>query len=408
MSWLTLIQNDMIIRTGDGEEYRPKWLNASKSVDYNISEFEFPGLQGTLVHREEVKGTRYALEIHFDGEDHLDIATAFEVSARDKRAWTIIHPFYGALIVQPAALNFANEIYNVTKITGTVIETITEDAPKTSVDPVNKISADKDAVDETFSVAFTNDVEPTTEDINNLSGTNEDLYNLGSKRVKLTVDAEEYFNLFNKAEAAIINATAEPLAAIRQMNTALSYPAKFTDSVVNRLTTLIDQFNLLRTSIGTITSPSFKKIYENNAAALVSAMTVASSTPQAGDYQNRDDVYRSVENILAAYNTYITDLDEMQTDNGAEPDSYIPDADSLIALSDLMNYTLSNLFNIAIDAKQERTLILENDSNAILLTHRFYGLDEVDANLDTFLNNNNIGLNELLMIRKGRKLIYYV
>jgi hypothetical protein len=408
MSWLTLIKNDMIIRTGDGEEYRPKWLNAQKSIEYNISEFEFPGLPGTLVHRDEVKGTRYNLEIHFDGEDHLDTATAFELSARDKRAWNISHPFYGALIVQPASLGFSNEIYNVTKITGTVIETITEDAPKTSIDPVNKIAADKDAVDETFSIAFANDVQPTTEDINTLSGNNQDLYKLGSKRVKLTVDAEEYFNLFNKAEVAVINATAEPLAAIRELQTALSYPAKFADSVTNRLITLFDQLTLLRTSISTITSPAGKKIYENNAAAIISSMALASSTPQENDYQNRDDVYRSVETILNTYNTYVSDIDSMQTDNGAETDSYIPDADSLIALSNLINYTLSNLFIIAIDAKQERTLILEDDSNAILLAHRFYGLDVTDTNLNTFINNNNIGLNELLMIRKGREIIYYV
>jgi len=73
-----------------------------------------------------------------------------------------------------------------------------------------------------------------------------------------------------------------------------------------------------------------------------------------------------------------------------------------------MNFTLSNLFAIALNAKQERSIVLEEDNNLVNLTHRFYGLDAADENIDEFILNNNIGISEHLLIKKGRILRYYV
>jgi hypothetical protein len=98
----------------------------------------------------------------------------------------------------------------------------------------------------------------------------------------------------------------------------------------------------------------------------------------------------------------------LQSDNASSPESYIPDANSLIGLNNIINFTISNLYDVALDSKQERSIILEEDSNIFLLTHRFYGLQEDDSSIDQFMDQNEIGLNEMLGIRKGRRIIYYV
>ena len=54
------------------------------------------------------------------------------------------------------------------------------------------------------------------------------------------------------------------------------------------------------------------------------------------------------------------------------------------------------------------TIPLEEDSNAILLTYRFYGEDNEDIFLNEFVNANNLGLTEYLIIPKGRLITYYV
>ncbi len=73
-----------------------------------------------------------------------------------------------------------------------------------------------------------------------------------------------------------------------------------------------------------------------------------------------------------------------------------------------MYLSLSTLQDISLESEQEVTLVNEQDSNALLLTHRVYGLDDQDVNLNRFLETNNIGLNEALIIPKGREILYYV
>lgn len=408
MSWIDRISKPLIIKTGDGKSYNILWKNATRSREYNVAEFEFPEVDGTLVKRSRPKGMRYNVELYFVGEDNIDDAETFKTSCDDPRYWVISHPLYDSINVQPLNLTFDNTANNVTKITGTIVETITEDRPKTSVDPVDKIASDKIALDGTFAIAFANDVQPNTFDKILLSNNVASAYNLGKKKVKLTIDAEGYFNAFNKANAAILDATSEPLAAMRAIQTVLNYPGYFEESVQNRLSVLTDQVEALRVGIPGVLTTAAKRIFENNIASLISSMLYASSTPQTDDYENRNDVISVVESLLDNYNQYISDIDSLQTDNGGELDSYIPDADSLRSLNLLLNFTVSNLFNIALGSKQERTLILEDDSNVVVLAHQFYAAQPDDSHIDKLINTNQIGINEMLGLRKGRTIKYYV
>jgi len=124
MSWLERINSEFIIKCGDGREYQPLWMNAVKSYEFNVSEFEFINQRGAKVVREEAKARRFNLTLHFEGENVLDISDNFERSTYDKRPWTITHPMYGQLTVQPLGINFDNTKFNVTTITCTIVETL--------------------------------------------------------------------------------------------------------------------------------------------------------------------------------------------------------------------------------------------------------------------------------------------
>jgi hypothetical protein len=408
MSWSESLKSYFIIETGDGVRYYPEWMNASKSLEFNVSEFEFPELEGTKVDRRKLKGRKFDIEIYFQGDDHLDVAGNFDISSRDERPWKVSHPLYGQLLVAPTVLNFDDSKYNVTKITGTLIETLSDDSPKTSLEPVDNINYNKGQVDSKFSNAFSSRVKLSSRDLTLLAASNKQIYNQGSKFIKVSVNAQEYFNLFQVANSKVLNATAEPLAAIQAVQSMINYPGILADNAGNRLSLLSGQFNLLRLSVDNFSLPSEKMIFEHNAGSIVSTMASSSANPTSEDYKSRDEVISSIETILNSYNQYLTDLDTLQTDTGGETDSYIPDADALQGLSDLIHYTVSNLFNIALNSKQERSIILEDDSNVILLAHRFYGLDDSDSSIDQIIENNNIGINELLEVKKGRKILYYV
>ncbi len=108
MSWIEKIKNGIIITCGDGVSYQPNWLNATKLLEWNVAMYEFPELDGTLVKKSKKLGTKYNLELFFQGENHLDDSSAFEKSANDPKPWKIIHPFYGTLNVQAPSFTVDN------------------------------------------------------------------------------------------------------------------------------------------------------------------------------------------------------------------------------------------------------------------------------------------------------------
>lgn len=406
MSWTDKIKDQLIITTGDGKQYTPDWLNAEEAFEFNVSRFEFPEVGGELVKRKKVKARSFPLELYFQGDDHLDTFEAFRQSSHDERPWIISHPLYGSIICEPLSVHADNSKMNVTKVTITVIETITDNNPKTTVDPSDNIDIIKENLDEVFSSAY--DVTPTAADINSITASNKTSYKKGIKIIKIPAEAEAYFNIFNKANSAVNNATASPLLAMRAVQSLINAPALFTSSVKDRIGLLSDQYHSLRASITGITKKSSKKTYENMGGNYLSAQAQAASKPGFGDYKNKIDVIIIIQIIINNYNLYLQDLDGLQSANGASPDSYIPDANSLIGLSELVNITVSSLFTIALGARQERSVILEEDSNWILLTHRFYGLDPLDDNINELMLNNSAGLDSVLQIKKGTKIIYYI
>jgi hypothetical protein len=407
MSWLDKIKTALVIETGDGKQYKPQWLNASKSVDYNVAEFDFPNVSGTLVKRGTPRGAKYSLELYFQGTEHLDEAARFEVSASDPRPWNITHPFYGRVTVQPTSLSFDNSGYNISKVTGTVIETITDSYPKGTVNPIDKIAQDTTATNATMAKSYSNNVVMTASDINRQQSAVAIAFNNAKKFVPQDA-GEQLFNEYNESIALLADAQDDTEGAMAAMQKVIVSPATYAISVKNRVTVLGSSFNSFRDALDTTTTKNQKQSYAINNGTSLSALALAASTPQATDYTNRSEVVTTVEQLIDYYNQYLEDLDTLQTDNGGAPDSFIPDADSLRQLNLLYNYTLSNLFNIALNAKQERSLVLLEDSNWILLAHKFYGMDANDENISTLMQQNNAGLSTALQVEKNTRVYYYV
>jgi len=406
MSWLEKVEDSLIIITGDGEQYSPNWIRAKKLVEYNISEFTFRNQEGTLVDRQEPLGRKFDMELYFQGEDHLEVHKKFEVSAKDKRPWVIRHPYYDRIVVQPSSLLFDNSDHNVTRITGTLLETITRESPRTSVSPIDSIRLSKVNLDQSFEASVT--ATPTGQDVASMTKANKKNYNLSVPIITLPKQFEQYNYAFNQANAAVNTATASPLLAIRQTIRLISMPAEFANNVQTRVDLLNTQFKELSATVVGLTSPSSKQIYQSMAGSVLSSMCLAASTPEDNDYGYTNSVINVMDLIHANYRQLIEDLDTLQTANGGSPDSYIPNAQALIELNALINLTLANLMSIALGARQQRIIYTTEPTNFILLTHRFYSLDEFDANLNEMISNNTPSVEELIQIEKGRKIVYYI
>lgn len=406
MSWLDQIQTDFTITTGDNKTYSLLWINATKLVEYNIAEFDFPQLGGTLISRGTPRGARYNVELFFQGEDHLDKAKAFEASAANPKAWIIAHPLYGRIICQPLSLLRDNIAMNVTKILCPIVETITQENPITTIDAKENLPIQKEVLDDNLANSLnkplsSGDIATATNGINAN-------YSAIKGLSIISEESEAYYNLFKKANSDMLNVTSAPLQAMRSVQSFINYPSLFTASVQSRVGLLTEQFATLRLSLPKITKVASKQQYQIFAGSTISAQAIAAATPLPGNYTNRTSVFFIINILISNYNQYLIDLDGMQSANGGNTTSFIPDATSQIALNDLINLTISNLFDIALNSKQERTLLLSKDTNIVELTHRLYSLDPNDDNINELMTNNNWSVDQLLQIKKGTKVTYYI
>ena len=331
MSWIDKINTGIIITCGDGERFEPLYVLAEKSVEYNIAEFDFPNIEGTLVKRSQPRGRRFNFNLMFQGEDHLDISEAFEISAKDPRPWNVFHPIYGNLTVQPAGLMFDPTGLNVSKITGEFIETISEDYPRMTFDPKDNSGR---IIDEYISKSVDNyaeNVNPSLDDVDQLRTDVDLMYSLGAESVKSGDQANEYFQLYNTAITAINNAASDASSAANMATQIIMAPSLFADQVKSRLSLLLNQYETLTFGFEELLTPNSKKTYEMNAGSIISAMTNAAINPIEGDYLNAVDVLDVIEIIVSTHDAYIEGLNNLQTINGGTTDSYIPDFDSVFA-----------------------------------------------------------------------------
>lgn len=408
MSWVEKIKQGIKITTGDGKVYEPLYMITSKKVGFNIAQFEFPNVEGTLVKRTKQKGATHSLEIIFQGENHLDVSKEFETSNRDLRTWQISHPIYGILNVQPTELNYDPTGLNTTKVTGGIIETISEDYPNVVVDANQQIETYFKEYGEFTLDNFNNSIDLQADDLNTFKTQTKEMYNIGSGSIKSGSQSNEYFNLFNKANSAILSGFSDVSLMINTVSAVLVYPYLFTNSIKDRYSMFESQLQALNNNVPILSTKSDKLIYETNVGSIISAQCLSVNNVLPNDFDNIDNVLFVISQLTSTYNTYINNLDSLQGLNGALPGVYMPNYSSINALSTLVSFTVSNLMNIALNAKTKRTYILDKDTNPLLLAHRFYGLDVDDNNYELFLIQNNIVLTNLLMLQQGTTVVYYI
>jgi hypothetical protein len=423
MSWNERIENPYQITTGDGQQYTVLWKNAVITQQFNLSIFEFENVSGSLVKKSQPVGRRFNVEFYFTGDDHLDVRARFEQSANDVRPWNVNHPYFDNLLVQPVApIVYDTTGHNVTKVTTTIMESITVVLPRGTQQPTDIITEGKVNTDELAVTAADLQVETLT--ATEVQGIDQNL-DFANNQITAIIETDtEAFNFQNTlldAKAFVENAINRPIEFLRKVQDVINFPFQLVNSVRQRINVLRDVFDGVVTSLGNLTglSKNEKSYFEFIGSAAVSSQCAAAVTntqpgTETGDeevltvsYETVDDVDEVVSQIVELFNTYIDTLDAVQTDTATDPESFVPNAEAAFALQQLVSFTIARLFEIALDNQVEQQLEVEADTNIIELAHRIYGLDELDENLERLIRQNNISLNELFLVPKGRVIRYY-
>ena len=401
MIWEQQIQTPFIIQTGDGRKYEVLWRGAEKEKEYNTSSFEFINVYGTLVDRKQPQGGKFNLVFWFQGADNIEQADNFETSCDDPRQWTITHPFYGTLKGQPLSIKRDDSSLNITEITVPFWESISPNYPFVNFSKKdNTMNQHTKCFHVLLESATSTKFTPLDIQKQQLN-----LSKFGAEldKVQDSSTYADFQNALNSGLKAIDNLLANPINAIQTVQNFLDLPATYEQALKGRVASYENIYWRLKDSIETVTD---KKYFEGMAGTVLSVISAALVNPIFGDYVTVSDVENMLGRLRVLHNDYKQTLDLLSVDIYDVNNAYVPNAEAQLELDTLIIYVISNLYQFSLGTKRERIVVTKKDTNIILLTHRYLGLDEEDSNIDTMIKLNDIRFNELFSIKKGREIKY--
>lgn len=405
MTWEERINNiPLEIKTGDGKTYFPlfKSTDSEKTKEFNTSSFEFINVYGTLVDRKKPKGGKFPLVFYFEGADNITQADNFENSSDDPRPWEVNHPFYGRIVGQPLSIARKDNYLNSTEINIDFWETIEIEYPTRNYSIKDNTREKHNAVYLAATVSYIKNAPFTSADI---SKNKVNILTIAGNAKKLNDNSTyaDFQNALNKGLKAIDNLLADPLAAIESIQKFLDLPSRYEKAVEGRVASYLGTYERLKYSIDSLID---KKYFESIGASTIASMADAMVNPLFDDYVLIADIEKMYTKLNDTYEDYKKVLDQNKVSVYDIKNNWNPDATVQQELNDIVVFTLANLYRLTFATKRERVIYTTKKTNAILLVHRYVGLDNLDEHLENFISRNNIRLNELFTIQKGRKIVY--
>lgn len=376
MSWIERLDSKLKITTGDNNVYYPLWQESELNIEYNVEGFDFVNVEGTFVERREKSGGQYPLNLFFVGENNIELAQNFEISARNKNAWTIEHPFFEKIVCQPMGLKIVHNL-NVTNIQVTVWETLTIQQPTGSVNVPTVVEQIKLQINENYQPLPAPPLESKDFLISKQSV---NTINSAYQNIAVTIDEKAMLKAaYREAIGAVNNILNDYNSYLVKAQNLVNFPFTSTQSTYYKV---VRSFDLMKQLINIFTNEEILK------ANVVTIFSNSCSCAASGtDYITRTDVV-NVITILNEMNSLF-----FQTFDSVDPQIAFD-------LDRQYNITVSSLYDIAFYSKQERSIILDSDSNMVILAHKYFG--STDADLKSFINLNELKIDEYLQIKQGR------
>ena len=195
----------------------------------------------------------------------------------------------------------------------------------------------------------------------------------------------------------------DPINALQQAQNFLDLPATYQQALKGRVAAYENIYWKLKNSIETLGD---KKYYESMAGTVLSVINAVLVTPITGDYIVISDVAYYTNKLSTLYQDYVQTLDDLSIGVNDVNNAYSPNAEAQAQINNLINYTLATLYTYTFGTKKEWIVVITKDTNIILLTHKYLGLDDNDENIDTMISTNNLLFNEKFSIKKGRQIKY--
>ncbi|WP_265658582.1 DNA circularization N-terminal domain-containing protein [Francisella philomiragia] len=419
MSWQDRLKEAAYI-SPSGTRYPFLYENLSHSRDKNITEFDFPDVDGTYVQESGSSGRKFPIECIFWGDNYDQLATGFENALFEKGIGKLEHPIYGTFDVVPSGTitrkDDLKSAGNQSIVNVTFINTLGLIYPNSQRDAASEVADSIDNYRETASKQFAKNIKSKSY-LQNATFKNKYKSYLEQAQEKLqpiTESAEDLNSEFvaintsiNNQVGSIFSVLDTPAVLANQTIRLLQLPGQSLISIGQRfgaysdlISSLIFDYDNTGTNTNII-SPTSNDFYNKNLFASAYITGMASSILNT-QFETKKDALDSATELLQQYDNVVS----WQDDN-IKALGIIDTGEEYQQLSDLVAITAGYVIEISFTLKQEKRVWLDRARTVIDLVAELYQND-LDSNIDFFIRTNNLSGTEILELPRDKEVVYYV
>lgn len=447
MSWEDRI-TEAVYTSPSGESFTGIFEDVSKKMSKKTTPFDFPDVDGTFVQDLGKKGRRYPMRWIFSGENYDKDADKFDDAIEEKGPGVLQHPLYGTFDVVPFGeitrndnlVSAANQaVYDITfyetiKIIFPVSELAAANAMGFGFTEFTESAAS--LFDQALSVISANEI---TAFIASAKAGLRKIKKTMAKIASATASIERTFNdLADLADETITTLVGGPLLIAFQLLALIRLPSQTISSIQakldayqNLLNSMIEgpsnqfeqgldsqadnAFAIANLITSSAVLASIESTISDGAEAEAAGSTISvAAIPPSEIFTTRTQTIEAIESLDASLTQYIgwSDtnrerlvLTALPTRKAGTTD-LIDTGEAYQKLLEVFSISQGRLTQIAFTALQERSVILDRDRTFIDFAAEFYG--QLDEQYDFIIRSNNLTGSEIIELKKGRGMVYYV
>lgn len=380
--------------------------NVAVGFDKKTAAFNFPDFNGTYIQDLGHTGRRYPMRLFFSGADYDEEIDVFLELLREPGIGELNHPFYGTIKVVPfGQINRKDDLKtagNQGILELTFFETVDLLFPLSQVDAPAQIDAAIADFNDAQALEFSEAL-----DVENVSDEN----SFKSKYLATIAKVKSSLRRVSEAQAAVQKLTddvfdsinlgidtliGDPLALAFQTSILLQTPARAFSLISDKL----DAYsNLLSSIIGS--DPTTRNDYLNQNLSASAAVTGAVISAVNAKFLSRPEAIAAAESILAQLDALVA-----WQDAAIQSLVFIDTGGAYQQLKQTVSLAAGALITISFNLAQERTITLDRDRTILDLSADLYG--EIEDKLDFLITTNNLSGDEVIELKRGREIAYFV
>jgi len=406
-NWLTRTKESAYTSPVSKERLEFKYADLTMEMQKKTTIFEFPESLGTYVQDLGITGGKYPCMCYFSGANCDFNADMFMGLLAETGAGVLEHPIYGAINVTPVGTIKREDPRasggGVVRISVTFVETIGTAYPSGEIDVQSSVSAGIANWTAVSAADYGEKVKAPDE------YKREGLANWINGQVdKLNGYLSPAYDTFEDVQKGY-NAIEDSL--LRGMDTLVGKPATLAFQLALLVqapgrslsllsTKLVGYVNVLTSAFDMTVDYFSDNDFLSDKIIVGASFTGMCDSAMGGGFNTQEEAIEYADTLATKFEEY-TEWNDNQLASRGLSDS----TEAYRALQTIVALTIGNVIQSSFNLKRRFEIELDRDRNIIELEAELYGT--IDENLNFLIDSNALVGKELIIVPKGRRIVYY-